>query len=167
MRRERGSVGVVLPASSRLQPSPEGGSRHAHHRTGHPSRFRQGGGMGGRQAQAAWPRRHAARSVGGVRRKAVARRHRGDRGHGQCDVGRGGDRTARGEGDHHQPEAGARNCLRQDQDRHNRCRCIGAALCQRFPAGGLEAELALWQSVVLRAKQVSYLHQLLLPSLAD
>lgn len=31
----------------------------------------------------AWPRRHAARSAGGVRREAVAERCRGDRGHRQ------------------------------------------------------------------------------------
>src|SRR5215471_18911009 len=74
MRCERGSVGVVLPASSRSTIE-NGGYGHADHWTRYSPRLCRGGGVERRQAQPVGSCHYASRATGGICQAIVQQRH--------------------------------------------------------------------------------------------
>jgi hypothetical protein len=139
MRRERGSVGVVLPASCFTRPVRVGGegSDQTVFRLGRAPRLRSGGDLAGRPGAPGRPDRDDRRGAEGVRRQPGAHRRGragGDRKH-QRDRARaaGQGRADRGR----QPAEDPGDRRGQGQDRQGRRRDPRAAAGLRLPAGGV------------------------------
>ena len=137
LRRERGSVGVVLPAAPVTQTT--GGADATCHRHRHPPDLRGGGDLGEWGSAPRRPGRHDPNGAGGFRQEPAGDGRSSDRGHGELHGSVTRAVALREAGGDRQSFAGEGNRARPFEDRQGRCGDAGEPVRGGVSARDLDA----------------------------